>query len=450
MSFAQLGLAESLVRAVTAEGYTTPTPIQAQSIPPAIEGRDLLGCAQTGTGKTAAFALPVLHRLSAEPIPQGRKRPIRALVLSPTRELAVQIADSFHAYGHQTGLRYSVVVGGVSQRPQTQALQRGVDILVATPGRLCDLMDQGWIDLTQVEIFVLDEADRMLDMGFLPDLKRISSKLPEKKQTLFFSATMPGPIAALADQILRDPVRIQLAPVKATTELIEQAVCFCDRSQKTTLLAAILTSQPIKSVIVFTKTKHGADRVVRQLDEYGIYAEAIHGNKSQGARQRTLAGFKSGRTPVLVATDLAARGIDVDSVSHVINYDLPIESETYVHRIGRTGRAGATGIALSFCDETERGLLRGIERLLRKPLPVDRVMTSLEKPVRIRRAEPLPVEPQREEFNRRPPRPPQGSNSQQGGDRRRPPAPRGAAGGQGGNGSGPTRRPRRRPAGASM
>ncbi|HET6423055.1 MAG TPA: DEAD/DEAH box helicase, partial [Planctomycetaceae bacterium] len=348
---------------------------------------------------------------------------------------------------HQTGLRHTVVVGGVSQRPQTAALSRGVDILIATPGRLCDLMQQGWIDLTQVEIFVLDEADRMLDMGFLPDLKRIVDKIPEQRQTLFFSATMPGPIAALADQILQDPVRIQLAPAKATTELIEQAVCHCGRSMKTTLLAAILTTQPVTRAIVFTKTKHGADRVVRQLEEYGVFADAIHGNKSQNARQRTLAGFKSGRTTVLVATDLAARGIDVDDVSHVINYDLPIEPETYVHRIGRTGRAGAKGLALSFCDETERGLLRAIERQMKKALPVDRVMTSLEKPVRKPLPEPVLQERQRqEEFQeRRPPRPrgQQGAppSSQHGERRPRPPQQRGP------NGQQPPRR--RRPAKAS-
>jgi ATP-dependent RNA helicase RhlE len=372
MSFEELGLAPPLLRAVTAAGYTTPTPIQAQAIPHVLAGRDMLGCAQTGTGKTAAFALPILHRLTdAGNPPRGSGRRIRALVLSPTRELASQIRESFHTYGSHTALRYSVIYGGVGQRPQVQALRNGVDVVVATPGRLLDLMNQGHVDLGSVEIFVLDEADRMLDMGFLPDLRRVIAKLPVKRQTVFFSATMPGPIEQLANAILRDPAQVRVAPVKATAELIEQSVCFVPQREKTQLLTTMLKKNQVTRALVFTRTKHGADRVVRQLMQSGVKAQAIHGNKSQGARQRTLECFKSNRPPVLVATDLAARGIDVDNISHVFNFDLPNEAETYVHRIGRTGRAGASGIAISFCDPNERSYLRGIERLIRRALVVD-------------------------------------------------------------------------------
>jgi ATP-dependent RNA helicase RhlE len=373
MSFHELGLSEPILRAVSAEGYTTPTPIQSQSIPHVIAGRDLLGCAQTGTGKTAAFALPILHRLTAAGNPsKGRGRRIRTLILSPTRELAAQIAGSMSVYGRHTALRHTVVYGGVSQQPQTRALQHGVDVLIATPGRLVDLMNQGFVDLGSVEIFVLDEADRMLDMGFLPDLKRVIAKVPKNRQTLFFSATMPDEIRQLANQILRDPVEVRITPVKATTELIEQSVCFVPKQQKAKLLTEMLSGQAVSRAIVFTRTKHGADKVVRQLNHSGIRAEAIHGNKSQNARQKALASFKSNRPPILVATDVASRGIDVDAISHVFNYDLPIEPETYVHRIGRTGRAGATGIAISFCDHDERKQLKAIERLLRRSLNVDR------------------------------------------------------------------------------
>jgi len=373
MSFSSLGLSEPILRAVASEGYTTPTPIQAQAVPHVVAGRDMLGCAQTGTGKTAAFALPILHRLtSAGSPPKGRGRRIRTLVLSPTRELAAQIAASLSCYGRHTALRHAVIYGGVSQVPQTRALQHGIDILVATPGRLVDLMNQGFVDLSSVEIFVLDEADRMLDMGFLPDLKRIIAKVPPKRQTLLFSATMPDPIRKLANQILRDPVEVRITPVQSTTELIEQSVCFVAKQQKPKLLADFLATQAVSRAIVFTRTKHGADKVVRQLNHSGIRAEAIHGNKSQAARQKALASFKSSRPPVLVATDVASRGIDVDAISHVFNYDLPIEPETYVHRIGRTGRAGATGIAVSFCDHDERNQLRAIERMLRCTLNVDR------------------------------------------------------------------------------
>jgi ATP-dependent RNA helicase RhlE len=368
MSFEVFGLAEPLVRAVSAAGYTQPTPIQAQAIPPVLEGRDLLGSAQTGTGKTAAFALPVLHRMASRAVPANR--PIRVLVLSPTRELAAQIGESFREYGKFVRCRHTVIFGGVGQGPQTRDLERGVDIVVATPGRLCDLMDQGYVELDDVEVFILDEADRMLDMGFLPDLKKVIAELPEKRQTLLFSATFPTAIAELAESILTDPVRVKIAPVKATTELIDQAVSFVPQPQKAKALASVLKDPEVTRAIVFTRTKHGADRVVVQLAKAGIRAEAIHGNKSQNARQRSLANFKSDRTKVLVATDLAARGIDVDNISHVINYDLPNEPETYVHRIGRTGRAGANGLALSFCDPSERKYLKFIERLIRKTIPV--------------------------------------------------------------------------------
>ncbi|MBI1899914.1 MAG: DEAD/DEAH box helicase [Planctomycetia bacterium] len=372
MSFHAFGLSEPILRAVVAEGYTTPTPIQSQAIPHVLAGRDLLGCAQTGTGKTAAFALPILHRLTdrGNP-PKGAGRRIRVLVLTPTRELAAQIAESFRAYGRNTALRQAVVFGGVGQNPQVRALKHGIDILVATPGRLLDLINQGYVDFRAVETFVLDEADRMLDMGFLPDVRRIIARLPEKRQTLFFSATMPPAIEQLAGAILRDPVRVRIAPVQATTELIEQSVCFVPKHHKPQLLAKLLAKKPVTRAIVFTRTKRGADRVARHLNQSGIRAEAMHGNKSQSARERTFASFKSSRPPILVATDLAARGIDVDGISHIFNFDLPHEPETYVHRIGRTGRAGATGTAISFCDHEERPLLKDIERLIRRTLDVD-------------------------------------------------------------------------------
>jgi ATP-dependent RNA helicase RhlE len=372
MKFEELGLSEPILRAVVAAGYTTPTPIQAQAIRHVLDGRDLLGCAQTGTGKTAAFALPIIHRLTANGTPEkGRGRRIRVLVLSPTRELAIQIGESFRTFARGSALRETVIVGGVNQNPQTRALQHGVDILVATPGRLLDLMNQGFVDLSSLEVLVLDEADRMLDMGFLPDVRRIIAKVPKGRQTLFFSATMPEDIRALADAILRDPVRIRVAPVKETTELITQSAYMVGRNNKPQLLIHLLNNRSISRALIFTRTKHGADRVVRQLSKANIRAEAIHGNKSQAARQRTLANFKSNRTPILVATDIAARGIDVDAISHVVNYDIPEQAETYVHRIGRTGRAGATGVAFSFCDGEERGYLQAIERLIRVRLEVE-------------------------------------------------------------------------------
>jgi ATP-dependent RNA helicase RhlE len=364
--FAALGLAAPFVRAVVDEGYATPTPIQSQAIPVVLRGRDLLGCAQTGTGKTAAFVLPLLQRLAAQP----RNGRVRALVLTPTRELAAQIAERASAYGRHARLRHAVVYGGVSQRGQEQALRRAPDLLVATPGRLLDLVQQGVVSLASVEIFVLDEADRMLDMGFIHDVRRVVAALPRERQTLFFSATMPRAIGELAQSILRDPEQVSVAPTGATADKIEQSVYFVDRSEKRALLERLLREPSVQRALVFTRTKHGANRVAEQLERAGISAAAIHGNKSQGARERALEGFRRGTTPVLVATDIAARGIDVDGVSHVINYDLPNVAESYVHRIGRTARAGASGRAVSFCDADEQSLLRDIERLIRMRLPV--------------------------------------------------------------------------------
>jgi ATP-dependent RNA helicase RhlE len=376
MKFADLRLAEPILRALTAEGYSVPTPIQAKAIPPVLEGRDVLGCAQTGTGKTAAFALPILQRLmtaaAAAPAPTGdaRRRTIRALVLSPTRELAVQIDESFRTYGKNLKLKHAVIFGGVGQGPQVDALRGGLDVLVATPGRLEDLMQQGYVHLGGVEVLVLDEADRMLDMGFIPAIRRIVAKLPPRRQNLMFSATMPSDIRELAHSILRNPVTVEVAPVASTADKVEQSVYFVEKRNKPVLLAHLIETAPIARGLVFTRTKHGADRVVRHLHRVGIGAEAIHGNKSQNARQRALSNFKSGKIPVLVASDIAARGIDVDGVTHVVNYDLSNEPETYVHRIGRTARAGASGKAVSFCDADERSYLRAIERLIRQPIPV--------------------------------------------------------------------------------
>lgn len=371
MTFSDLGLSPAILRAVTAEGYTSPTPIQLQAIPHVAAGTDVLGCAQTGTGKTAAFALPILHRLLVSGVPAERRHRVRVLVLSPTRELASQIGQSFQTYGRHTGLRHAVIFGGVGQTPQVRALRDGLDVLVATPGRLLDLMNQGFADLSAVEVFVLDEADRMFDMGFLPDLRRIIAKLPHKRQTLLFSATMPGPIEQLAVAILKNPVHVRVAPVRATTELIEQSVCYVNKPDKTNLLVKHLKEPGVSRAVVFTRTKNGADRVARKLNAAKIRAEAIHGDKSQGARERALAGFKANRVRVLVATDLAARGIDIDGISHVFNFDIPHEPETYVHRIGRTGRAGATGMAIAYCDPTERSLVRAIEKLTRQQIRVD-------------------------------------------------------------------------------
>jgi ATP-dependent RNA helicase RhlE len=365
--FEQLGIIEPILNALKAEGYKTPTPIQQQAIPVLLKQRDLLGCAQTGTGKTAAFAIPVLQLLNER---KERARGIRALVLTPTRELAIQIDESFKAYGKGLSLKHTVVFGGVSQHAQVNALRNGVDILIATPGRLLDLMQQRFISLDSIEMFILDEADRMLDMGFIHDVKKIIAKLPQKRQTLFFSATMPSEIASLANSILRDPVKVEVTPVSTTAETVVQALFFVEKNDKRKLLAHLLEDGTIKRALVFTRTKHGADKVVKDLHKENIGAEAIHGNKSQQARQRALTNFKNSKTRVLVATDIAARGIDVDDLTHVINFELPNIAETYVHRIGRTGRAGAMGIALSFCDTEEKAYLRDIHRLIKSAIPV--------------------------------------------------------------------------------
>ncbi len=369
LSFSELDLVEPLQRAVAAENYDCPTPIQAQAIPHLLAGRDLLGIAQTGTGKTAAFALPILQRLAATRAALQRGA-MRALILSPTRELAIQIHESFRRYGRHLSLRSAVIFGGVGQKPQVDALARGLDILVATPGRLLDLLDQGFVRLDRVSVFVLDEADRMLDMGFIHDIKKVIAKLPRDRQSLFFSATMPAPIEALAATILKDPVRVAITPASTTVERIEQHVYFVDGAHKRALLADLLKDAAIARALVFSRTKHGADRVAEQLERVGIRADAIHGNKSQSARQRALANFREGHVRVLVATDIAARGIDIDGVTHVINYELPNVPESYVHRIGRTARAGATGIAISLCDTAERPYLREIEKLTRQKLIV--------------------------------------------------------------------------------
>jgi ATP-dependent RNA helicase RhlE len=368
--FDQLGLGPSLLRAVREAGYDHPTPIQAQAIPRVLQGSDLIGCAQTGTGKTAAFALPILERLARSRGGERTSRAIRALVLSPTRELASQIGDCFRTYGAYTGARTGTLFGGVSQHGQEQMLRRGIDVLVATPGRLLDLMSQRLVPLGGLEVLVLDEADRMLDMGFLPDVKRILAALPRKRQTLLFSATMPEPIEQLANAFLHAPVRIAVTPVASTAERIAQSIYFVDRSNKPALLEHVLGSGTIGRALVFTRTKRGANQVAQRLSRASIRAEAIHGNKSQSARERALGQFKNGAIRVLVATDIAARGIDVDSISHVVNYELPEVPETYVHRIGRTARAGASGAALSFCDAAERPHLRGIEKLIRMSVPV--------------------------------------------------------------------------------
>jgi ATP-dependent RNA helicase RhlE len=367
MTFEELKLQDSLLRAVKAEGYSTPTPIQAQAIPHVLEGKDVLACAQTGTGKTAAFALPILQRLGAPPA-QGR--PVRCLVLTPTRELATQIGDSFATYGKNTLLRHTVIFGGVSQAAQVSALRRGVDVLVATPGRLLDLMKQRLVTFQGLEILVLDEADRMLDMGFIHDVKRIIAAIPKKRQTLFFSATMPPEIQELSSSILSEPVRIEVTPVATTAETVDQRIYFVGKEQKRSLLVHLLADPTMTRALVFTRTKSGANRITRHLEESGVSADVIHGNKSQNARERALESFKDGEVRVLVATDIAARGIDVDGISHVINFDLPNIPESYVHRIGRTGRAGARGIALSFCDSEERAYLRDIERTIRRTVPV--------------------------------------------------------------------------------
>jgi ATP-dependent RNA helicase RhlE len=372
MQFADLKLSPPILRALEIEGYSIPTPIQTQAIPHVLSGKDVLGCAQTGTGKTAAFALPILHRLHAHPSTTHRKP--RVLVLCPTRELATQIGHGFKAYGREVKVRYSVIFGGVSQQGQVDSLRSGVDIVVACPGRLLDLMNQGYVDLSQIDTLVLDEADRMLDMGFIHDIRRIITKIPTKRQTLFFSATMPPEIRKLADTILREPVTVRIAPASAVADRIEESVYFVNRDTKPTLLAHLVKDLPMYRAIVFTRTKHGADKVVKKLAGFGIQSAAIHGNKSQNNRNRALTLFKTDKIGVLVATDIAARGIDIDGVTHVVNFDVTHEPETYIHRIGRTARAGASGKAISFCDHEERQDFAAIEKLVKRkiaavPLP---------------------------------------------------------------------------------
>lgn len=408
MTFEQLNLNGALLKALQEEGYTHPTPIQAQAIPLVLEGKDLLGCAQTGTGKTAAFSLPMLQLLYERKTEGQGKRRIRCLIITPTRELAIQIQESLVAYGRHTGLRSTVIFGGVPQGRQTDALNRGVDVLVATPGRLLDLMDQGFISLRDLEFFVLDEADRMLDMGFVHDVKRIISVLPKERQSLFFSATMPPVIDKLAATILRNPSKVEVTPVSSTAETVQQSVYLVDKGNKRKLLQLLLEDASITSALVFSRTKHGADRIAKELSKAGVRTEAIHGNKAQNARQRALSNFKEGKTRVLVATDIAARGIDVDDLSHVFNYDLPNVAETYVHRIGRTGRAGASGIAISFCMFDEQPYLKDIQKLIGREIPV-----IDGHPFPMTQTEPSDELVQKQ----RPPRPQGQHNQQQGGNR---------------------------------
>ena len=370
ITFQSLNLAQPILHALEKKGYVHPTPIQAQAIPNLLEGRDFLGIAQTGTGKTAAFALPILNNL-AKNRHEVKAKKMRVLILTPTRELASQIADNINTYGKGLGLKHTVIFGGVGENPQIAAMQKGMDIVVATPGRLLDLTNQGFVNYDELEVFVLDEADRMLDMGFINDIKNIIRRLPKKRQTLFFSATMPLSITSLANSILTDPVRVEITPQSTTVEKIEQKVMFVDKSNKPLLLKSILENEDAKAVLVFCKMKHGANRVEDFLNSSGIKAEAIHGNKSQSARERALQNFRDGKVRVLVATDIAARGIDIRGVTHVINFDLPQEPESYVHRIGRTARAGREGIAIAFCDPMERLLLKAVEKAIKRPIPVD-------------------------------------------------------------------------------
>ena len=370
MSFENLNLIEPILKALKTEGYTTPTPIQEQSIPIILDRKDLLGCAQTGTGKTAAFAIPILQILEGGKIYDQGPRAIKCLILTPTRELAIQIGESFTAYGRHTGMKHTVIFGGVSQGSQVSALKSGVDILIATPGRLLDLINQKFVQLHYLKIFVLDEADRMLDMGFIHDVKNIITKIPQKRQTLFFSATMPDEIQKLANTILVNPEKVEVTPASSTADTIDQSLFFVEKNDKKKLLIHILNDKSIKSALIFSRTKHGADKITKDLVKAGIKTEAIHGNKSQNARQKALSNFKSGQIKALIATDIAARGIDIDELSHVINFELPNIPETYVHRIGRTGRAGSSGIAYSFCDEEEMEYLKDIQKLIGKEIPI--------------------------------------------------------------------------------
>lgn len=398
-TFKQLGIDENILKALDAEGYTHPTPIQEAAIPAMLARKDVLGCAQTGTGKTAAFAIPIIQLLSQTSVNEKRRK-IRSLILTPTRELAIQIEESFKAYGKFSRLHSTVIFGGVGQKAQTDALQRGVDILIATPGRLLDLIGQGFIHLNSIELFVLDEADRMLDMGFVHDVKRLIKLLPEKRQSLFFSATMPPEIVKLADTILVQPVKIEVTPVSSTADTINQFLYFVDKKKKNSLLLDILKEPKIKTVLVFTRTKHGADKVVKYLQSHKVTAEAIHGNKTQNNRQKALTNFKNQTTRVLVATDIAARGIDIDELEYVINYETSNIAETYVHRIGRTGRAGANGTALSFCDFEEKAYLKDIENLIGKKIPV---IDDHPYPMEVFVIEPKPKQAQRPPRNERPP-----------------------------------------------
>ncbi len=370
MSFESLRLIEPITKSLIEGGYEVPTPIQVEGIPKVLEGHDLLGCAQTGTGKTAAFAIPILQLLYTRKPTQSTSY-IRSLILTPTRELAIQIGDSFQKYGKYTGIPTATIYGGVPQSEQVRSLRRGVDILIATPGRLLDLVQQRHVNISNLEIFVLDEADRMLDMGFVRDVKKIIRLLPQKRQTLFFSATMPPTIKDLAGSILTNPVKVEVSPTSSTADTVTQSVYFVEKNDKRSLLLHILQDKNIQTAIVFTRTKHGADKVAKYLQTSGVRAEALHGDKTQSSRQRALANFKTQRTRILVATDIAARGIDITSISHVINFELPNDPETYVHRIGRTGRAGASGIALSFCDREEKMYLRDIHRLISRQIPVN-------------------------------------------------------------------------------
>lgn len=369
MTFTDLNIIEPILRALEVEGYSTPTPIQELAIPTLLKGRDLLGCAQTGTGKTAAFAIPMIQHLDALPKNTGRKK-VRALIVTPTRELALQIGENFTSYSRYTTITNTVIFGGVKQGSQTKALRKGVDVIVATPGRLLDLMSQGFISLKDIKYFTLDEADQMLEMGFIHDIRKIISHLPKKRQSLFFSATMPPKIVNLAGDILGNPEKITIKPQQTTSERVEQALYFVGKKSKTKLLIQLIKEKEVKSLLVFSRTKHGANRIVKNLGSAGIQAAAIHGNKSQAARQKALKGFKDGQIHVLVATDIAARGIDVDNLELVINFELPNIPETYVHRIGRTGRAQASGIALSFCDEEEKAYLNDIQKLIKQTIPV--------------------------------------------------------------------------------
>ena len=419
-TFDRLGLIEPILQALRQEGYTKPTPIQAQSIPYLLEGRDLLGCAQTGTGKTAAFAIPLIQRLhgTVNFNARGTARPIRALILTPTRELAIQIDESFRSYGRNSQLRTAVIFGGVGQKPQTDALRAGVDILAATPGRLLDLMGQGFIRLGDLQYFVLDEADRMLDMGFIHDVRKVIAVLPKQRQTLFFSATMPPEVQKLANGLLSDPVKVEVTPVSSTAETVQQQVYFTNKPDKAALLIHLMESMDIRQVLVFTRTKHGADKLAKQLVKSGITADAIHGNKAQNYRQRALAHFKEKKIRALVATDIAARGIDIDLLGFVVNHDIPNVPETYVHRIGRTGRAGASGLAISLCDQEEVEFLRDIQKLIKRDVPVVE-----QHPFPMAGGTPV-VDPGRKHAGQRNQRPPRDPRQPQGQQSRRDERPR--------------------------